>query len=105
MIKGITEKENELDKENINDLVDRMSKIGDYQLKRTASSQFSIMHSAVEVETALKKLDVTLQKVYADKNLNSEWRIEPNSIFYGDESDLFEFLGNMMDNACKWSKS
>ncbi len=107
VIKGITEKdrENELDRESISDLVERMSKIVDYQLKRAASSQFSVMHSAVNAETVLQKLDSSLQKVYAEKDIISEWQIVPDSIFYGDESDLFELLGNIMDNAYKWGKS
>lgn len=114
VIKGLTESSTKddakkstgvaLDRMGINELVEQMNKIVEYQLKRAASSQFSIMHSAVDVETVLKKLDSSLQKVYVDKQVTSTFHVVPDSIFHGDESDLFELLGNIMDNAYKWAK-
>jgi two-component system sensor histidine kinase PhoQ len=105
VIKGITEKDSKLDRENISDLVERMDKIVEYQLKRAASSQFSVMHGAVNLESVIGKLNSSLQKVYAEKNITTEISIMAESIFHGDESDLFELLGNIMDNAYKWAKS
>ncbi len=110
VIRGITEKDaanvnDERERENIGDLVERMNKIVEYQLKRATSSQFSVVQNAVNVAMVLKKLDNSLAKVYADKAINRQWHITPNAIFYGDESDLFELLGNIMDNACKWAAS
>ncbi len=105
VIKGITESGSKIDRSNLGEHVERMNKIVEYQLKRAASSQFSIMHGAINIGDVLKKLDASLQKVYAEKNLESQWEIESGSIFYGDESDLYELLGNIMDNAYKWANS
>jgi two-component system sensor histidine kinase PhoQ len=106
VIKGMSDSNNQsLEKADIDELVDRMNKIVEYQLKRAASAQVSIMHSAVSVESVLVKLNSSLQKVYADKHIEVGWHIEDDSVFYGDEGDLFELLGNVMDNAYKWSQS
>jgi two-component system sensor histidine kinase PhoQ len=105
VIRGIAEKQGEIDRENIREHVERMNKIVEYQLERAAPSQISTMHSTVDIEQVLGKLDDSLQKVYAEKNISSEWDIDPRSFFIGDESDLFELLGNVMDNAYKWARS
>ena len=34
--------------------------------------------------------------------LSSE--VAPGTLFYGDEGDLLEILGNLADNACKWCR-
>ncbi len=106
VIKGMSDKNDQsLAKSDIDELVDRMNTIVEYQLKRAASAQVSIMHSAVSVESVLVKLNATLQKVYADKHIEVDSYIEDGSVFYGDEGDLFELLGNIMDNAYKWAQS
>ena len=111
VIKGISESDNDktdskvTQKKEIAELVDRMDKIVEYQLKRAVSSQVSIMHGAVDVKVVMEKINSSLQKVYADKGIAVDWHIEEKAIFYGDESDLFELLGNIMDNAYKWSNS
>ena len=105
VIKGATEGREDLDKRHIGEHVDRMNKIVEYQLKRAASSQFSVMHTAVDVAQIVGKLDDTLQKVYADKNILSEKEIGEKCVFLGDDSDFYELAGNIMDNAYKWAAS
>ena len=105
VIKGMTDNDKRLNRENLDELVDRMNKIVEYQLKRASSSQFSVMHSAVNCEEVLEKLNSSMNKVYADKQIQCIWNIDSDSVFYGDESDLFEFLGNIIDNAYKWADS
>lgn len=73
----------------------------EHQLKRAQSAgQFS-WHLGVEVATSANKLMTSLEKIYRDKKLDLELDIAPTLIFKGDESDLLEILGNLLDNACK----
>jgi two-component system sensor histidine kinase PhoQ len=48
---------------------------------------------------------VALLKVYGNKDLLFETSVAPGAQFIGDRADLTEMLGNLLDNACKWSKS
>ena len=105
MIKGITDNKLQPDLKNIDEVVDRMNQIVEYQLNRAASSQLSVMHRAVDCEEVMRKLYASMKKVYRHKNMDSTWKIESGAVFYGDESDLYEFLGNIMDNAFKWARS
>ena len=43
-----------------------------------------------------------LAKVHADKHIETEIEVDPRIRFRGDEGDLLELLGNVLDNACKW---
>ena len=43
-----------------------------------------------------------MYKVYADKGLSIELIITQECYFQGDEDDLMEILGNLIDNACKY---
>jgi len=44
-----------------------------------------------------------LQRVYHDKELNFTCNIMPNFTFSADRDDMLELIGNLLDNACKWS--
>jgi two-component system sensor histidine kinase PhoQ len=42
--------------------------------------------------------------VYLDKNITfTVTAPEPNPVYY-EEGDLYEIVGNLMDNACKWCR-
>jgi two-component system sensor histidine kinase PhoQ len=45
-----------------------------------------------------------LQKVYFERSVEIRIDIADTVFFYGDESDLMEVMGNVMDNACKYGK-
>ena len=46
-----------------------------------------------------------LAKVHADKPIATEVAIDSDVRFRGDEGDLMEMLGNVLDNACKWCQT
>lgn len=77
----------------------------EHQLKRAQSAGESSWHLGILIEPIAKKLCTTLGKIYRDKNLTISEQIPQQAIFKGDEADLMEILGNLMDNACKAAKS
>ena len=85
--------------------IDRMSGIIEHQLKRAASGGALLGQAPLDVEPLLGELRATLLKVYARKDLSLSVTVEPGSQFVGDRGDLFELLGNLIDNACKWCQS
>lgn len=56
---------------------------------------------AAEVESLVR----TLRMVHRDKQLAIETRITTETGCRLDREDLFELLGNLLDNACKWANS
>ncbi|MYB34959.1 MAG: GHKL domain-containing protein [Gammaproteobacteria bacterium] len=91
------------DRKRLEELTEDMNSIVEYQLKRASSSEFSLIHKAVEVEKVLFRLHQSLQKIHADRGLNVKWELESGVEFFGDEGDLFELLGNVLENAFKWA--
>lgn len=85
--------------------IDKMTAIIEHQLKRAASGGALLGQAPLDVEPLVTELRATLMKVYARKDLSLSSNIEPNAQFVGDRADLFELLGNLMDNACKWCTS
>jgi two-component system sensor histidine kinase PhoQ len=87
----------------IEEQIDRMDAIVQHQLTRAAATGASVIgRSAVEVQPLLSELRAALVKVYASKDLLIELDVAPGARFAGDRGDLFELLGNLLDNACKW---
>lgn len=87
----------------IDEQVTRMDKIVQYQLQRAATAGRSVLSSPLPVAPLTDRLLNTLQKVYRDKELNIHLSMDPQAYFRGDEGDLMELLGNLLDNACKWA--
>jgi len=46
----------------------------------------------------------SLEKVYAAKNVLCEFDIDDNAAFYGEQGDLLELMGNLLENAFKWAR-
>jgi two-component system sensor histidine kinase PhoQ len=87
----------------IDEQIDRMDRIVQHQLKRAAATGASVVgRSAVAVQPLLAELRAALLKVYSSKDLLFELDVTRGTQFAGDRGDLFELLGNLLDNACKW---
>jgi two-component system sensor histidine kinase PhoQ len=79
----------------------RMTEIVDYQLQRAISNGAPTVFTAIDVAEKAKDIILALDKVYANKNITIESHIENGLSFYGDENDLIEIMGNLLDNAYK----
>lgn len=88
----------------VTEQVTRMQQVVDYQLQRAAASGRSPLVNPVPVEATARRLTSSLEKVYASKDIRFSVDVEPAVMFYGDEGDLTEILGNLIDNACKWAR-
>ena len=81
-----------------------INQIIEHQLKRAQSAGQSSWHTGIQVSQVIDKLITTLSKIYRDKNLSFRVNVDTKAIFKGDEADLMEILGNILDNACKAAK-
>lgn len=59
----------------------------------------------VDLKSEIAQLTHTLSQIYTTKAINITWEIATDTTFYGDQEDLLEILGNLLDNACKWCHS
>jgi two-component system sensor histidine kinase PhoQ len=89
---------------SMDEQVQRMNQIVGHQLQRAAASGRSSLTRNLSLRQVVDRLAGTLSKVYAEKQI--QWQIEiPESAgFKGDEGDLMELLGNLMENACKYGR-
>ncbi|MDA1369448.1 MAG: ATP-binding protein [Proteobacteria bacterium] len=89
--------------EQVNNQLERMNQIVTYQLQRAVqSTDASSLAKQVNVTRAVEKVVDALTKVYADKSIELHKELDKSVIFNGDERDLIEVLGNVLDNAFKY---
>jgi two-component system sensor histidine kinase PhoQ len=99
-----------ISEQNLNELrgeffvqIDRLNQLVSYQLQRSIIPSGKLMSKPVQLMTVVSKLKRTLEKVYASKQLQITIDIDSAENFYGDEHDIYEVLGNLMENACKYT--
>ena len=85
----------------VNDQVSRMSEIIDYQLQRAVAGSSQIIKRAFRVKPIVVNLVSAMEKVYAANSIKFDLLVADED-FLGDERDLTEVLGNLVDNACKY---
>jgi two-component system sensor histidine kinase PhoQ len=86
----------------VREQVERMDGIIDHQLQRAAVSGRTTLAGSVPLQHVLERLVRSLQKVYREKQVDVRLDLDPGAIFYGDEADLTEALGNLLENAYKY---
>jgi len=89
----------------IEEQVEQMDRIIGYHLQRAAASGRSTLTAPVELRPVALRVIAALKKVYSAKNFDINVNIDSGVRFRGDEGDLTEILGNLVDNACKWCRN
>ena len=86
---------------DLNEQVDRMNDIVSYQLEKAVASSSVLYGASVDVGSVVEKLIDALGRVYQHKGVKIESSISAGA-FTADERDIYELLGNLLDNACKY---
>jgi len=81
-----------------------MDKIIEYQLQRAAAKGETKTVGASDVSEIIRKTVASLTKVYLDKGIVFDLDIPEASQVYYEEGDLYEIIGNLLDNASKWCR-
>lgn len=89
----------------VREQVPRMNEIVQYQLQRAAAAGKTDVARAIPVAPAVRKLTAALEKVYRDKGVLCGAEVPEGARFFGDEGDLLEVLGNLLENAFKYCRS
>jgi two-component system, OmpR family, sensor histidine kinase PhoQ len=89
-------------REAVKEQLPRMDQIVRYQLQRASASGRSDVARAQQVAPVVTKIINTLQKVYRDKAVVCTQDLDDEARFYGDQGDLMEFTGNLLENAFKY---
>ncbi|GHE84883.1 ATP-binding protein [Thalassotalea profundi] len=84
--------------------IDRINFTIEHQLKRAQSAGHTSWLLGINVASTVNKLINSLEKIYRDKAINLIITIDKALVFKGDEADLLELLGNLLDNAFKAAK-
>jgi two-component system sensor histidine kinase PhoQ len=102
VIRSSLSKEVSAKNDAIEEAVSDMQRLIATRLQRAAASTRRSMAQAVDVNTQLERLVQSLKRVYSQKLINTDVKIEPGLKFYGEQRDLLELAGNLLDNACKY---
>lgn len=90
--------------DSLQEQITRMNAIVEYQLQRAATAGSASIGNTVEIRSVIARLLESLHKVYRDKSVIHHISLPDGLVFKGDEGDLMELLGNLLDNAFKWAK-
>lgn len=78
----------------------------DHHLRRArAAARGQLIGVQTPVDPIVNSLTRTLPRIYRDKDLDIQTSIPAGLAFRGEQRDLEEMIGNLMDNACKWTHS
>lgn len=87
---------------DMSEQLQRMDQIVSYQLKRAVQSNQAVLARPVPLAPVLERICGALQKVYRDKAVSVDLSLTDGTQFFGEESDLMEACGNLLDNAFKY---
>ncbi len=106
VLKGILNKaESQIErseKETALEQIKTINTIVEYQLQRAATVGKAQLKEACRIKPIAEKISNTLKKVYQEKQVKLVLAIDDDIRMPIDEGDLYELLGNLLENAFKW---
>ncbi|MEE8340183.1 MAG: ATP-binding protein [Xanthomonadales bacterium] len=84
------------------DAADEMHHLIATRLERARASARRTLAEPVKVRPQVKRVLDSLQKIYSHKMMEAQLIIDENLLFFGEQRDLLELAGNLLDNAFKY---
>ncbi|MCC6946966.1 MAG: sensor histidine kinase [Bradyrhizobiaceae bacterium] len=69
------------------------------------AARVAVPGTVVDVDSVIDGVVRTMEKIHRDRAVRITSHVEDELDFHGEEQDLAEMVGNLVDNACKWAKS
>jgi two-component system sensor histidine kinase PhoQ len=86
--------------------VGRMQGVIDYQLRRAAATgPRTLAARPILIIPVCREIAGSLRKIHRDKEVHCDIRIAAGTSYPAEQGDLYEVIGNLMDNAWKWCDS
>ncbi len=81
------------------------SQVKTYLDRAQMSARTAVIGHKADTEAVIERLVRVMEKIHSDRDIGLELPADGAPWFRGEDSDLEEMVGNLLDNACKWSKS
>jgi signal transduction histidine kinase len=76
------------------------------QLERARlAARSAVVGTSVEVPPVVTALARTMEKLYRTRDIAIDVDVPEHARFRGEQQDLEEMVGNLVDNGCKWAQS
>lgn len=95
---------NTLALKDVNEQCQRIDDIVSYQLRRAVGQGSTPFMQSIKLAPLLEKIASAMRKVYQHKGITLTLDVPADITLKGDEGDVMELFGNLIDNACKYGK-
>lgn len=102
VLQGLTNSLSGKEKETATEQLKAINNIVEYQLNRAATVARSYFTKTIDLLPVINKILNTLYKVHTDKKVEVEIKIDEKLQIKIEQGDLYELLGNLLENAFKW---
>jgi signal transduction histidine kinase len=76
------------------------------QLERARlAARSTVVGTSIEVPPVVTALARTMEKLYRARDIAIDIDVPEHARFHGEQQDLEEMIGNLVDNGCKWAQS
>jgi signal transduction histidine kinase len=79
--------------------------VNHYLDRARMAARVSSVVGVTDVRPVAEALKRTLERIYSERGISIALECSPACRFQGEQQDLEEMLGNLLDNACKWASS
>ena len=92
----------DVNKDTATEQISRMNDIVEYQLQKAAAKGQKKLTGKVDITNIIDKIILSLKKVYSEKGIVFFFTHSEQCFMRGEEGDIYEIAGNLLDNAAKW---
>lgn len=93
------------DKTLVEDQLDRMQTTVTHQLSKASARGPVVVGKVVDLGGMIQRLVTALQTAYHDRGIDVDLQLDQSCMALGDERDFMEVLGNLLENAFKYTTS
>ena len=80
------------------------NQVNHYLDRARIAAQINVIGAVTEVGPAVTRLVRAMRRIHGDRGITLDCHGLEGARFKGEQQDLEEIVGNLVDNACKWAK-